>query len=151
MKNLIHYLPQDMILLLFDRAIVFCENGSVEVLCLKQVGESDISSFFGLLSETVKSLKLNDSYKTRIEKDCRLYLEKWKSTQDTFETSGSETVILPIKEMYEKFPTKHFDWLQMINNQLLSDSQVTLADKILIDHPQSFRSLLKVFAEIDEK
>lgn len=143
-----HYLPRLTFLLFFDREIAFCKNGTIEVLCLDKVGKSDFIEYSESLTDVVRQLKLSKSYKTRIEEDFKLYLKKRKSQQ--LSTQFDETVIMEIEEINEKFPSKHFDWLNMINNQLLSNSQVTLYDKILIRDPQSLERLFKLFAELDD-
>lgn len=134
----------------FGREIAFRQNGDFEILCLEIVRDQDIYELTELVSEIFKNLKLNENSKTRIEKDFKLYLVSRKLIQDSFESDTNETVIVEIMEMYKKYPSKHLDWLHMINNQLSSDSQVALQDKILINDPKSFGRLFKLFAELDE-
>lgn len=144
------YMSEVITEIFFNREIVYCKNGTIEMLCLRDLVNSDTEEDTEIISDVFKNLNLNGNYKTRIEKDVKLYMMSKKLILDSFKSDSNETVILTIAEMYEKYPSKHLDWLQMINNQLLSDSQVTLDDQILIQVPQSFDKLFKLFADLEE-
>lgn len=129
-----------------------CQHQSSEFLCLQPNDYYTFSEIFDLteIREILKNLKIAESHKDRIAKDLVSYLITKQATQDKFKQKHTEFVILKIKEMYEKYPSKYLDWLPMINNQLLSDSQRSLDDKILIYNPQLLEGLYKLFTETDE-
>lgn len=78
------------------------------------------------------------------------YLPTKKVIQDQFKMFLNSSTFLTVKEMYEKYPSKYLDWLPMINGQLLSDSRITLEDKILIHNPLLFGELHKLFVQLEE-
>lgn len=93
---------------------------------------------------------MNTNYKNGIAKDFISYLKLKTDIQNNFKGNSNESMILTIKEMYEKYSSKYLDWLQIINNQLLNDSQRTLEDPIMIRNPQLFYAVYKLFAEQEE-
>lgn len=138
--------------LFFDHLMTYCKNESRDMLCLKQNDYWTFSEIYELteILETLRSLKVDASYKARIAKDFESYLIMKKTIQDKFRPNSNESLVLTIKEMYGKYPSKHLDWLQMINNQLLSDSQTTLEDEIMIFNPQLLEGLYKLLTELEE-
>lgn len=121
-------------------------------MCLKQTNYYTFSEIFELteIREILRNLKIDESLKDRIAKNFVSYLMMKKVTQNKFKPNDAEFVLLKIMEMYEKYPSKNLDWLQIINHQLLNDSQKSLDDKILIYNPQLLEGLYKIFAELDE-
>lgn len=150
-KSAMKYLSEEIIDVFFDRTVIYCDHEMVEMLCLEKVRGQEIYKYPELVSEMFENLQLNKNYKNRIEEGLELYLGKRKLTEDSFESDCNDTMILQIKELNEKFPSKHVNWLQMINNQLLNDSLVTTEDKILIRDPQSFEKFYILFAELEER
>lgn len=65
-------------------------------------------------------------------KDFVTYVAMKKDLQELIRDSTGKPFILKIKKLNELYPSEHLDWLQLINSQLLNDSQKTLNDKILI-------------------
>lgn len=133
-------------------ALAFCDQHQMhEKLCLEVADESEIINVPRVTFRLFKSLNLNANYKARIEKDYSRYLELRKSTLHELKPNLNESMILKIKEMNEIFPSKRLDWLQMINNHLMSDSQASPNDKILIQDPKSFERLYNLFTQLEEK
>lgn len=100
--------------------------------------------------QVLKSLNISTSYKVRISEDEAKYLKLRNTVLKTFNDKAREFVILPIKELCKQIPSKHFDWLQMINSQLLNDSQKTLEDNILVVNPELLAGMYKLFIELED-
>lgn len=152
-KNAVVFLPAPSTRLFFDHDMAYCKNESQEMLCLKQMDYFTFSEVFELSEITgiLKSLKIDPEYKLSIAKDFVSYIKMKKAVQDEFKPNANDSEIFTIKQMYEKWPSKHLNWLPMINNQLLSDSQRTLNDTILIHNPLLLEGLYKVFVDLEEK
>lgn len=132
MKKALKFLAAPSFRLFFDSDMEYCMKNLQEMLCLKQNSFFTFSKVFELseITRILKSLKIDPEYKVRTAKDFVSYIKMKKIVQDEFKPNSNDTEIFTIKEMYEKFPSKHLDWLPMINNQLLKDSQRTLNDTI---------------------
>lgn len=142
--------------LFFDHDLTYCKSESGEILCLEHNGAWKLSEIFEF-NETIdvlRNLKIDDAYKVRIVQDFLSFLKMKKPVQDEFRrnlnSNLSGSVILTIKEMSEKYPSMHIDWLEMFNNQMLNDSRKSLDDTILIRYPQLLGELYKLFARFDE-
>lgn len=152
-KKAMEIRPQMSIGLFFDHVLKHCKNESRERLCFDQSNSwtftesDDITEVLRLL----KGLKIDTNHKTRAAENYVSYMKKKKDVQDEFKVYTNQTVLLPIKEMYAKYPSKYLDWLPMINNQLLRDSHLKLDDEILIYNPQLWEELHKLFAEFEEE
>lgn len=145
-------LPDRKIGLFFDHSLTYCNYDSRQVLCLKEKVHWTVSKIrnWSEISEDLKNLKVDANYKVKIAEDYVSYLKKKKLSQDRFDPNSNEWLLLKIKDMYKKYPSKHLDWLQMINNLLLSDAQQTLDDEIVIENPQLLKVLHELFTELEE-
>lgn len=151
-QKAIAFLPLMSVSLFLGRNVTFCNNQSREMLCLQQDNFYTFRKLFefNVITEKMKNLKIDSTYKDRIAKDFISYLKLKSTVQDHFKNKSSEPVILKIKEMYEKYPSKYLDWLQIINNQLLSESQRTLDDEVMIRNPELLTAVYDLFAEQKE-
>lgn len=95
-----------------------------------------------------QNLKIDESYKNQISEDFQSFLKS--ALRDKIESFSNETLILTIKEMYERYPSTHLDWLQIINNLMSNDSKKLMNDTILIHNPKLFEDRHKKFQELDE-
>lgn len=122
------------------------------MLCLNQNGDYTLSEFHELPQtlEILKSLKISKTYKVQLANHFKSYLTTKKTIQEKFKSNSGETAIMTIREMTEKYSSKHLDWLQMINKQLLRDSQKTLDDRILIENLQLLKELHTLFEKLEE-
>lgn len=144
--------PAMAIELFFDHEIDYCKNGTMEMLCFQQSDyftfseNYEIDEILGIL----KSLKIDENYKHRAAKIYVTYLKLKKIVQDKFEVYSKEFIIVKIKEMYTRYPSKYLDWQAMINSQLLRNSQQTLDDEILIYNPQLWKALHTLFEVFED-
>lgn len=145
--------PSMWIEIFFDHVIKYCKSGSVEVLCFDQSDHWTFAENFELteILEEIKDLKIDASYKNRAAENYVYFLKMKKPIQDKFKAHTNTTVNIKIEELYARYPSKHLDWLLMINNQLLQDSQQTLDDEILIHNPQLWDKLHELFMQFDDK
>lgn len=145
----LEYLPYHTFMIFFVRYFTYCDNEAVK-LCFAEspvrVGETTESEVLELMN----NVKLNNDYKIRIGKDFVLYMQMRKLVLDSSDSNFNETVILEVKELNQKYPSKHFDWLNLIKRGLPTDFQAKPEDKIQIYNPQSFGRLNKMFEELEE-
>lgn len=137
----------------FDLKSDSCEIESRKILCINEHNYYTFSEIFELseISETLTNLHTDAHFKERIAKNFVGYLKMKKPIQDQFQSDNStEPAIFTIKEIYDKYPSKHLDWLPLINNLLLNDVQKTMDDEISISNPKLFDRLFKLFVEQDE-
>lgn len=152
-KNAMAAYSLNSIWVFFDHFFSSCKHESRNMLCLEQTDYLSIITEHQELSEileTLKSLKVDAEYKNRIAGDFVFHQEAKKAIQAEFNAKSNESVILTIKDLNEKYPSKHLDWLTMFNNLLLRDSQMTLDDIILIRNPQLLEKLHKLFESLEE-
>lgn len=151
-KNAMKVRPRMSIEFFYDHVLKRCKNNSAEFLCFDQTNvwtfteNEEITEVLRIL----KDLKIDTNYKNRAAANYVSYLKMKRKIQDKFKAYTDQTVILSIKEMYVKYPSKYLDWLQMINNHLLRDSHQTLDDEILIYNPKLWEELHKIFVELEE-
>lgn len=146
--------------LFFDHFLAHCTIDSIEMFCLYQ--DDDLIEIDGLTEtlEILKNLKIDANYKISIAKDFISFLDMKASflarlkkfgVFSLAENSSFPAVIMPIGELSKIFPSKHLDWLEMINNQLPIDSQKTLDDQILIHNPRLFTGMYSFFVHAEER
>lgn len=151
-KNAMDSLSNLATRLFFNHFMTYCKNDLGDSLCLKQDDYWTFKNNYkkAEILEALRSLHVDVNYKSRIATDFESYLMMKKSIQEKFRPNANESLILTIRKMYEKYASKHLDWLQMINNQLLNDSQRTLEDEIVIFNPQLLEGLHKLFVELED-
>lgn len=142
-------MPSYMFNIFFARELIYCDIEAVK-LCLENFPTQIVEIREAEIVQSMKNVKLNEDYKTRIGKDYALYIQMRKLVKDSSDSNPNETVVLEVKELNQKYPSKHFDWLHLINRGLPTDFQATLKDKIQIRNPQSFERLYKIFEELEE-
>lgn len=145
--------PDLSIRLFFDHQMTFCKNDSQEMLCMAlnyYWTYSDDWELNGIV-EALSSLLVIKETKFRVVQDFVEYLQTKKTVQDGLKANIQESEVLKIKELYKKYPSKYLDWLQIINNQLLAESQRTLEDEIMIFNPKLTEGLYQLFVKLDDK
>lgn len=142
--------------LFFDHDFTYCKSESREILCLEHNGAWKFSEIFEFneTMDVLKNLKIDEAYKVRIVQDFESFLKMKTPIQDQFKTrlksNSNESIILTIKEINERYPSSHIDWLEMFNNQMLNDSRRSLNYTILIRYPHLLGELHKLFVGFDE-
>lgn len=151
-RNAMSVLSVYSIQIFFDHDLKYCTEDSRQKLCLEleffTVSHATDNGVSDIL-EKLESLKID--HKDQMAKDLLTYLEMKKISQDQFKSFDSnEKMILTIKELNERYPSKYLNWLQMINEHLMADSQQTPDSEILIRNPKLFKALHRLFAKQEE-
>lgn len=146
------FLSKYSLRIIFDHDLTYCKNGKSEIMCLKSYDFFTFSDLFNVtdIFEMIRNLKMDKSYKKRIAENFVSFLKLKTPIQNQTKLNENESVILTFKDMFEQLPTKHLDWLEIVNSQLLNDSHVKLNDTILVQNPQLLEGLFNLFAKLDE-
>lgn len=153
-KTLFEQEPESSLWIFLDQFLSRCNDprdNSTEILCIKAddtwryIKREEQDS-----RDILKLFKLDDDVKARAFNDYNNFLMKKKPVQ--VELSGKkETEVLKIKDLKTKFPELNLNWLKIINNQMLRQSQVTEEDDILMGKPDLLRALLTLLVDMDKK
>lgn len=101
--------------------------------------------------EALSSLLVDKKTKFEVVKSFDDYLQTKKKVQDVLKFNILDTEVVKIRELYERYPSKYLDWLQIINNQLLTESHRTLDDDIMIFNPKLAEGLHELFVKLDDE
>ena len=140
--------PDLMMKLFFDHQLERCVKNSDEYLCFTMsTGWKFTTEDKKDATRVLKHLKLSEDQITEIVDDFIHFLRKKKLIQDEFEEM-SESSVVKIADLSEKFPQINLDWLKLINSQMLSDLKVSENDEIFIENPRMMTEHFNEFANL---
>lgn len=134
--------------LFFDHSLSRCVN---ETLCLKHYVQWTYDKTLILdVEDVLKSLKLE---KTAIETAFKSFsnVMRLKRIIQVKVRNSSQSETFRIKELPNRFPELHIDWLRFINSHQLHSSEASKEDEIIIESPEAFDWLSKAFAQMDKR
>lgn len=158
-KTLFEQEPESSLWIFLDQFLSRCDDprdnsnasSSTEILCIKT---DDTWRYLKREEQDsrdiLKLFKLDDDVKERAFNDYNNFLMNKKPVQVEL-TGKKESEVLKIKDLKTKFPELNLNWLKIINNQLLRQSQVTEDDDILMGKPDLLRALLTLLVDMDKK
>lgn len=152
-KKFIEAQPDLSIRLFFDYEMTFCRNGSKEFLCMGSNNYWSYSDDWELNAtvDALSSLLVDKSTKFAVVQGFVDFLQKKMKVQNRLRYNITDIEVLKIKELYERYPSKYLDWLQIVNNQLLVESKRTLEDEIMIFNTKRTEGLHKLFVKLDDE
>lgn len=147
--------PDFALRLFLCHRLMRCEdprNSSQHILCFKydaylayDVFEIDDASY---ILKHLKHLNLDlDFVRNRLSMQ-KEFLQEQDEEQITDKTKFK---ILQIKELSMEFPGTPINWLEMINSQLFSDSQITEDDEILIQDISQLKRFADFLKQSDKR
>ena len=134
--------------LFFDHELERCVKNSTEYLCFQMsTGWKFTTEDEKDATNLLKHLKLPEDQINEIVDDFLHFLRKKKLIQEEFEEMN-EPEVIKIADLSEKFPQIKLDWLELINNQMLSNLKVSGNDEILFENPRMMVEHLNEFANL---
>lgn len=146
--------PESALWIFLDQFLSRCDDprdNSTEILCFKAddkwrfIKREEQDS-----KDILKLFKLDDDVKEDAFNDYNNFLMKKQPVQVEL-TGKREMEVLKIKDLKKKFPELNLNWLKIINNQLLRQSQVTEDEEILLGKPDLMRALFALLVDMDKK
>lgn len=124
-------------------------NISREILCFK--GDTEFIKSDKLENDFTYILRFMHIDSNLVEKGVKSLIDFMQKQETVRNETKAVSLVMTIEELKYKFAMIPINWLELINSQMLRDSQVTEKEEIFVENPETMENLATLLMHEDRR